>query len=141
VDLAVGAARTCALLEDRSIWCSTDPREGGRHTRAVSLQGASQLAVFWPWHKGVLCAVMDGGVLRCEGVNDRGQLGAEALDGPFDYVERTARVADVAEVRMGRSSSCARTKGGEVWCWALDDAPTFAQKIAAAKVQRIFAAQ
>lgn len=99
--------------------------------------GATQVAVFWPWQKGFVCAVTGGGALRCEGINDRGQTGSETLDGPFDLVVRTARVSDVAEVRIGRSSSCARTGAGEVWCWAVDDAPTFAQKITAAKLRRV----
>jgi alpha-tubulin suppressor-like RCC1 family protein len=140
IQVALGASRTCALRRGGGIWCSTDPRDSGHHSPQVELPGARQLAVFWPWQKGVVCAVIESGELRCAGINDRGQLGAETLDGPFDFVVRTAKVSDVAEVRMGRNSSCARTNAGEVWCWPIDDAPTFAQKVMPARVQRVHAA-
>jgi sterol desaturase/sphingolipid hydroxylase (fatty acid hydroxylase superfamily)/alpha-tubulin suppressor-like RCC1 family protein len=139
IDVALGSQRTCALRKDGSVWCSNDPRAPGHGGRALSgdMRGAKQLALYWPYKKGHLCGVFDGGKVRCAGTNDRGQLGDGSLSGPFDEVARDAAVSSAVEVRCGQSSTCARTEDGAIFCWEASDSPTFAQQVTPAKVRRI----
>jgi hypothetical protein len=63
---------------------------------------------------------LTSGEVWCWGRNEYGALGVPGTPGereahPFPvYV---AGVADAVEVRARRASVCARTRGGEVWCW------------------------
>jgi alpha-tubulin suppressor-like RCC1 family protein len=137
IDIALGAQRTCALRKDGSVWCSSDPREPARLTLEGELQGATQIAVYWPWDKGHVCGVFEGGRVRCAGTNDRGQLGDGSLSSPFEQAARDAVLANAVEVRCGQSSTCARTADGEIACWEASNTPTFAQHVTPAKISRI----
>ena len=61
---------------------------------------------------------MPDSTVHCLGSNAVGQLGRGAL--PLDDYFPAARVeglTDVVQVEAGLSSSCARTRRGEVYCW------------------------
>jgi alpha-tubulin suppressor-like RCC1 family protein len=135
--IALAPQRTCALLKDGSVWCSTNPVKPARHAVEGALKGAKQLSVFWPGDRGHVCGVFDGGEVRCAGTNDRGQLGDGTLSPPFEEVVRAAAVVNAVEVRSGRSSTCARTAAGEIVCWEASDTPTFAQHITPARPRRV----
>ena len=135
--MALSSDRTCALLSNSSIWCSTDPRNSGKNTPAVSLVGAKQIAVYWPSQRGHVCGIFFDGRLHCEGNNDRGQLGTGTLGPPGEIVLGTAAVDDVVEVRSGKFMTCVRNAQNKIYCWEVDDAPVWGQKIKPATVKQV----
>lgn len=87
---------------------TTNPR------RIAGIDGALQVAI------GIehLCALMPDGTVRCLGSNQVGQLGRVAV--PLDSYHPAAPVAglrDVVQIEAGIAVTCARTSGGDVYCW------------------------
>ena len=66
------------------------------------------------------CALLDGGVLKCWGTNERGQLGDGTTTGRSQPTAVTG-LGDVADVALGSEHTCARTTDGKVWCWGQND--------------------
>jgi alpha-tubulin suppressor-like RCC1 family protein len=90
----------------------------GRRTagprRIAGLDGALQVAI----GAAHLCALMPDGTVRCLGDNGLGQLGRVTL--PLDSYHPAAPVEDlhgVVQVEASGAGTCARTSGGEVYCW------------------------
>ncbi len=87
---------------------TTNPR------RIAGIDGALQVAI------GIehLCALMPDGTVRCLGSNQVGQLGRVVT--PLDSYHPTAPVEglrDIVQVEACLAATCARTSGGEVYCW------------------------
>ncbi len=124
--IAVGRARGCALLDDRSVRC-WGVRGGGAifedppliQGSAVEVPGvvARQISV------GVdqQCALQDDGSIVCWGANDWGQLGYPAGNGQTP--QTVPNLPGVAlQVVAGPWCTCARLADGTVNCWgALED--------------------
>ncbi len=136
VDITVGSGTTCARLDDASLKCWGDGRNGrlgrsvygvgddhgemgdqlppmpfgaGRTTPSVSIGG------------GDACAVFDDGTTKCWGLNDYGQLGqgdiASRADipgvAPIDL--GAGRVA--TSITAGEDHACAILDDASVKCW------------------------
>ena len=87
---------------------TTNPR------RVAGIDGALQVAIGLDH----LCALMPGGTVRCLGSNRVGQLGRVVM--PIDSYHPAAPVEglrDVVQIEAGVAVTCARTSGGEVYCW------------------------
>jgi alpha-tubulin suppressor-like RCC1 family protein len=87
---------------------TTNPR------RIPGIDGALQVAI------GInhLCALMPDGTVRCLGSNQVGQLGRVVM--PLDSYHPAAPVEglrDVVQIEAGLAVTCARTSGGDVYCW------------------------
>lgn len=136
--LAAGALRTCALLEDGSLRCWGD-NSGGElgygHTKAIGDDetpasagpvplGASAQAIAGGGDH--FCAITFGGAVRCWGQNNNGQLGHGHTKRIGDN-EAPASAGDVdlggdqiVQLALGGAHSCALTSGQQVRCWGLN---------------------
>lgn len=123
--LAIGGAAHsgCALLEDLTLrcWGYNDLGQLGDGTAVTrnlpapvpGLSGVLQLASGVGDH---VCAVVQGGGVRCWGKNDFGQLGNGSTINSSVPVTVTG-LTDAVQVATGGWSTCARRSNGRVVCW------------------------
>jgi len=121
--ISLGSKYSCALVAEGGVWCwgsngsgqlGDDTTEDLKTPAPVTgLDGEVRALSAGDWH---ICAVLDGGRVRCWGENTHGQLG----DGT--RVDRGAPVAvgldiEVALVASGSHHTCAMSAAGELRCW------------------------
>jgi alpha-tubulin suppressor-like RCC1 family protein len=63
------------------------------------------------------CAVVDGGVVRCWGDNDYGQLGDGTTTDQEFVATTVVGIANAADVAVGEQHACALLDDGTVRCW------------------------
>jgi alpha-tubulin suppressor-like RCC1 family protein len=125
IDLVAGSRHTCALLEDRTVRCWGDNREGqlgdGTTTSNVhpvtvtGLAGGSRVGSIAAGHEHT-CAVMEDGTARCWGRNANGQLGNGTKIDSETPVTVTG-LSGIRSIHPGVSITCATTLVGRVHCW------------------------
>jgi cysteine-rich repeat protein len=90
-----------------------------RETRDAEVGGPVEQVAVGAAH---VCAILEGGRLRCWGLNDYGQLGYGHTENIGDD-ETPASVGDVdvggpvLQVALGTAHTCALLDGGDVRCW------------------------
>lgn len=136
--VGVGAAHSCAVLEDGAVLCwggagfgqlgigAVTPGNDGEATAdptVVTLPPADQLAL------GELhsCALTRDGDVYCWGYDGAGQIGTGLTDVGCDggcqlTPVRVPALANVVAIAAGRSHTCAVTQSGELLCWGGGDA-------------------
>lgn len=142
IDLAAGAAVTCAVLDDTTVKCWGDNGTGvsgastggevgdqaeelGDALAAVALRAGEVVDV--ETDGASACARFADGGLTCWGDNDAGQLGQGDV-----LLRRGHEVAGlpaidlgvgfvVAEVAMRDGTVCARSEAGQLKCWGRND--------------------
>lgn len=133
--IAAGHATTCAILEGGALRC-WGSGQGGRLGYGDNLDrgvddvpaDAGDVNVGGPVTQvsigpnGHVCAVIEGGRLRCWGQNIQGQLGyGDTQDVGDDETPADKGDVDVGgkvvEVATGGASTCARLDTGAVRCW------------------------
>jgi alpha-tubulin suppressor-like RCC1 family protein len=67
------------------------------------------------------CVRRRSGPVLCWGANTLGQLGDGTRTNRAAPVAVRGLPADVEELALGGTHSCARTRGGNVWCWGSND--------------------
>jgi len=122
VALDTGGHHTCAIRQDKTVWCWGDnivdnrgnsaPTSPGRPVQIKGLSGAGSIAA----GQGHTCAVTADGRVWCWGDNRRGQLGA-ATPSRSATPRAVPGVARVTAVYAGPHHTCARTGMGTLWCW------------------------
>jgi alpha-tubulin suppressor-like RCC1 family protein len=126
VDLAIGEAAGCALLDDASVRCWGDNTWGqvGRPglaptAAAVPVFGLGEVAQI-AGSFDTTCARTAAGAVKCWGRNMFGVLGVD----PGALVSSALPVAipleRVVDVSVGQHA-CAVVASGAVWCWGLAD--------------------
>ena len=121
VGLALTFTESCALGADGAITCWGQSSVITRSTRGpappprrVELGGAVQIS----GAMNHVCAVTRAGKVACWGENRQGELDGHAtLAAEAGKVVTVPGLADVVEVGTSWHHNCARTRGGEVWCW------------------------
>lgn len=126
VEVAVGSAHSCALLEDGTIqcWGQNNYGELGDGTKeetelpvtVVGLSGVSMISA--GGYK--TCAVLkSSGEVRCWGSNHRGQLGNGSKTSPQISTTPLEVVGldDIERIDVGVVATCAVRKGGKAFCW------------------------
>lgn len=146
-DLALGSRHTCALLSDETVKCwgrnnegqlgyansSSNPSIGGNElpssVGAVNVGGPVQKVVAGG---DTTCALLKTGVVRCWGMNDRGQLGngtANTWNNNYNIGDNELPTAggnivnfnnanlQVVDIAAGSKHVCAVVGGGGVRCW------------------------
>ncbi len=68
------------------------------------------------------CALVHAGTVFCWGNNLFGETGSNPSIPALSTPTEVAGLQDVAEVRAGTYSTCARKQDGSVWCWGRDQA-------------------
>jgi hypothetical protein len=143
---AYGTAVGCAVVTGGGVWCFpldgavTDSTNLGAGLGAVKataavqvvtgpadaspapLTGARQLGASMIGTGVWFCALTDAGGVWCWGsnlpVNLSGREDGDSSSFARPVMADAAKpLADVAEVRVGADSACARKKDGSVWCW------------------------
>lgn len=127
-ELAAGSGHTCARRSDGTVVCWGARARGqvGDGTASdepalaplavVGLADAVQITA------GSLhsCALRGDASVWCWGDDLHGQLGRGGVGGPDAMSSAPVRVegvTDAVEVRAGGAHTCARTRGGQVYCW------------------------
>ncbi|MDH5672575.1 MAG: hypothetical protein OEZ06_10530 [Myxococcales bacterium] len=123
VQLTVGVAHSCALMNDQRVLCWGGASKLGSGTNAASpspvqvlnLVGATQLAA----GLGHTCAVHEHGQVACWGLPQYGATGVDWNDLYYPALN-VPGLADAVEVTAATWHSCARRENGQVLCWGTD---------------------
>jgi alpha-tubulin suppressor-like RCC1 family protein len=138
VIVSAGRNHTCALLEGGAVkcWGNSDsgrlglgdlenrgdgPGEMGADLEPVPLGGPALALASGAYHN---CVIMDGGVVKCWGQNEMGQLGlgdqGSRGDSPGEVSPELMAVPleqEAIAIVAGERHSCALLIGGDVKCW------------------------
>ncbi|HMF43931.1 MAG TPA: hypothetical protein VKQ32_24830, partial [Polyangia bacterium] len=127
VDVRTGFEFTCALLVDASVWCWGYNQEGqlglGDQYPGDDRLTPVQLGDTHDWTfiaagQGHGCGIRAPGRLYCWGRNTNSQLGQGAtLPEEIRAPVAVGEDDDWAEVGCSQSTTCARKRGGSLWCW------------------------
>jgi len=133
-DITVGSSHTCALLQTGGVKCwglslagrlgnnsqlnpgnfPVDVRVDSNGTPLTGVRSISAGADF-------TCAVLQGGTVKCWGVNSYSQLGTLGSNTLVAQdVVRDAQgtlLSNIVAVTTGDEHACAQTQLGAVWCW------------------------
>ncbi|MBL8603748.1 MAG: hypothetical protein JNK72_17610 [Myxococcales bacterium] len=135
VRLSVGAFRTCAILQDRSLYCwsssSNERRADGTLIEDTAPRLWQSLGEVVDVSSGIVtCAVKRDGTVWCWGARRYGHLGDAVnieppdLDLPNAYALEPVQIegiTDAIEVAHGGGGvSCALRRDNAVWCWGRD---------------------
>lgn len=143
--LSLGSQHTCALLDDGTVWCWGQNRNGELGLGTASAQDVTlrrepvevtNLTDVAEVELGARhsCARRTDGTVWCWGSNDLGQLG----DGTMEHAEaqcmngsalidcssvpvQVMGIDDATELEVGRQHSCVIREDGTVWCWGGND--------------------
>jgi alpha-tubulin suppressor-like RCC1 family protein len=131
VDLTVGKENVCVLLDTGNARCWGSGVLGYKNTNTIGddekpstagdvYVGGKVLRLSSGWNH--TCAVLEGGVVRCWGGNETGQLGygnvATIGDDEAPAAAGNVKVPDHAiRVGAGGGFTCALVVGGRVRCW------------------------
>ncbi len=128
--ITAGSAHTCALLEDGSIRCWGENRDGqlGNNTTTnssmpvtVTNLGGHATAIAAGWHH--TCALLEDGSARCWGYNRDGQLGNGSTTDSHVPTEVLGVDHQVAFITTGKWHTCALltlSQGMHPLCWGSD---------------------
>lgn len=138
VGLALGGDHTCALLNTGNVRCwgsgeygllgygNTNDIGDDEHPAAAGDVDVGGTVVQISASYGHTCALLDGGTVRCWGINENGQLGYPGL-GTVGDDETPASVGDVnvggtvVQIEAGGLHTCALLETGKVRCWGRGD--------------------
>jgi alpha-tubulin suppressor-like RCC1 family protein/formylglycine-generating enzyme required for sulfatase activity len=120
--LAAGQWNSCAVNDDKTVWCWGENRNGevGDGTTVprpspVMVQGLTEVVAVTTQRSHV-CALKGDGTVWCWGNNWSGQLGDETGESKLTPVQ-VQELSDVVAVGAGSSHTCASKADGTAWCW------------------------
>ncbi len=131
VQLAVGGAHNCVLLDDGTIRCwglgqhgrlgHADSEDVGddevpADVGKVPMPASAVELALGQKHS---CALLEGGVVSCWGDNSFGQLGAGLQADPIQRNDAVDVGGPVTAIAAGDYHTCALLDSGEVVCWGL----------------------
>ena len=137
--ITAGDAHTCAILDDSAVRCWGDNRDGRLglgHLNTIGDDetpgsappvdlGAGRTAIAISGGLSHTCAILDGGAVRCWGLNDQGQLGRGNTRTIGDDESPSGAAGDVrlgagrtaTAIAAGSAHTCAVLDDGAVRCW------------------------
>jgi len=128
VSLSISGAFGCVATRAGKVLCFGDNTHGqlGAQLRAdwsdapVVVSGVANAKRVLT-SEGHACALLGDGTVRCWGRNDGGQTGGSTYYLPaareLVQAEAVERVSDATTLAVGRSTTCAATRGRNVTCW------------------------
>lgn len=145
LQVAGGSRHTCALLDDRTVKCWGDGASGklgsgdtedrgdeggemGNTLPVVDLGGARALQL--AAGSTHTCALLEGGIVKCWGLNTQGQLGLGDVLARGDQPGEMGAALPAVDLGAGRRAlavsvgvahACALLENGEVKCWGQND--------------------
>lgn len=123
-DVACGSLHTCAVMDDGRVLCwgfngddqlglgDGGPTQQTTPAAVVDVAGASRVTA----GDGHTCVLLEDGVLRCWGRNNRGQIGDGTTDDRAVAVP-VPGISNLEQVEAGTVFTCARRFDGPVSCW------------------------
>ena len=127
IAISAGAAHTCALLGDKTVWCwglntAGQLGNGSTTTSLVAVStGLTNIAILGQSTSNHTCAVSTTNILSCWGANTLGQLGDGTITAKTKAVALkttyAATVGTITSVSSGGKQTCLSNTMGEVWCW------------------------
>jgi alpha-tubulin suppressor-like RCC1 family protein len=125
VEIALGHAHACALMDDGTVRCWGGNARGqlgdGSSIDRISpvtvkgLSGVAHLAL-GAWHS---CALMKDGTVECWGADGDGQLG-NGVQKESRLPVKVGGLAHVSQIATGDFHSCALLQDGTVDCWGMN---------------------
>ncbi len=120
--ISVGASRTCAILNTSSVRCwgvvyiQDMPDYADIQLIPVEIPefGNTVTSIDANWND---CFVSLGGILKCRGQNDSGQLGDGGTNSSGIPVVVSGFSSGAISVSNGRNHECALDIGGAAYCW------------------------
>ena len=121
--VTVGQERTCAILDDDTLWCWGKNNEGqvgvGNTSNVttptqVSLGGAVDSVKLGGLHT---CALLADESLKCWGDNDEGQVGVGDTTDYNTPQSISFSGTNVNDISLGSNHTCALLKDEKLWCW------------------------
>jgi alpha-tubulin suppressor-like RCC1 family protein len=124
-DIALGILHTCALLEDKSVWCWGVNNYGqlgnggsDESTAPVEVSTLPRTALDIDSEYEHTCALLEGGEMMCWGHNDYGQIGdGTSGDSKSVPVSVAGLPSAVVSMAVGALHACALLENSTVWCW------------------------
>lgn len=126
IEVAVGYAHSCALLEDGKVqcWGQNNYGELGDGTKKeselpVSVVGLSRVSMISAGGYKTCAVLKSSGEVRCWGNNHSGQLGNGSKTSPQVSTTPLEVIGldDVERIDVGTVATCAVRKGGKAYCW------------------------
>jgi len=121
--VAIAQKHVCALVEGGVVQCwgqnaKGELGNGSRSTAtAPTLVALPALATHVAAAGGTSCAALADSTVVCWGNGEQGQLGDPTV-ADSDRPRRIGALTGVVETAVGAfGHACARTSGGDVWCW------------------------
>lgn len=116
VRLVAYGSLVCAVDARDDVWCWGMVHDGATYgARAPTHIGRLAAITALVSDDGAVCARTADGRVHCAGANERAQLGGGA-DDRAGFAPVLA-VRDAVELVRAAQRWCARTQGGELWCW------------------------
>ncbi|AFY02418.1 RTX family exoprotein [Bdellovibrio bacteriovorus] len=128
--VSMGSHHSCAIKDNGGLRCwgtNTNGQvgDGTTATKSAPVDINSSTSYIWVWTnddttavtpKGTTCAITDGNVLQCWGVNDKGQLGDGTRTNSSAPITADAGQAYSKAITVGEKT-CGVTLQGAVKCW------------------------
>ncbi|MFM2106509.1 MAG: hypothetical protein RL338_1541 [Chloroflexota bacterium] len=123
--VAAGTNHTCAIVgDDGTVYCwgsnaygqlgaTTERSRSLEPIRAGELEGAIALAA----GARHTCAILEGGLVRCWGSNEEGQLGNSGVRGRSAEPVEVKGIVRASSIGAGEAHTCIRIKDGTGRCW------------------------
>ena len=122
-DVTSGAAHTCGLRLDNSLWCwgaNDDGALGNGSTTdsSVPVKVGSESWMSESGGSSYTCGVQGDATLWCWGLNDTAQLGDWTLQNRLSPVRILGQ--NWLQVSAGETHACGLRSGGSLWCWGFN---------------------
>ncbi|MGQ0800042.1 MAG: RCC1 domain-containing protein [Pseudomarimonas sp.] len=122
--IAGGGDHTCAAIDrgGARCWGANFLGQLGDDTRtgrllAVNVRGLNERLLAFTAGDDHSCALLEGGIVKCWGLNFYGQLGDGSRDLALTPVTTSGLGSGVQQIGAGENHSCALTAAGGVKCW------------------------
>jgi alpha-tubulin suppressor-like RCC1 family protein len=112
--------QTCALTSDGDAYCWPRTLLSGQTIATPSLIGGGlKFASIGVGYRHA-CGLTAQGAAYCWGTNNTGQLGSASMVWQSDTPVPVTGNLTFAEITAGNEHTCARTAGGQAYCWGSD---------------------